>query len=149
MSQPPMDELPAEEGRARLAAIVESSDDAIVSKTLEGIITSWNKGAERIFGWREDEVIGRPITLIIPKDRLEEEPKILARMRVGERVDHFETIRQTKDGRLINVSVTISPMRDQQGHIIGASKIARDITTQKRFQQELEAARHAAEVAKE
>src|SRR4028118_1330509 len=85
--------------RARLAAIIESSDDAIASKTLEGIITSWNKGAERIFGWTSDEVVGRPIAeVLIPPDRQEEEPQILARLRAGERVDHFETIRQTKDG---------------------------------------------------
>src|SRR4051812_7525218 len=98
------------EAQARLAAIIESSDDAIVSKTLEGVILSWNKGAERIFGWTQDEVVGKPITIIIPTDRLAEEPEILRRIRNGERVDHFETIRQTKDGKLINVSVTISPV---------------------------------------
>jgi PAS domain S-box-containing protein len=135
--------------QARLAAIIESSDDAIVSKTLEGIITSWNKGAERIFGWTQEEVVGKAITIIIPHDRLEEEPKILARMRAGERVDHFETIRQTKDGRLINVSVTISPIRDDKGVIVGASKIARDVTLQMRFQQELTAAKEAAERARD
>jgi PAS domain S-box-containing protein len=134
--------------QARLAAIIESSDDAIVSKTLDGIITTWNKGAERIFGWTVEEVVGKPITIIIPPDRLEEEPKILARLRAGERVDHFETIRQTKDGRLINVSVTISPVRDSTGKITGVSKVGRDITLQKHYQQELMAARDAAEQAK-
>jgi PAS domain S-box-containing protein len=134
--------------QARLAAIIESSDDAIVSKTLEGIIRTWNKGAERIFGWQAEEVIGKPITIIIPADRLEEEPKILARIQAGERVDHFETIRQAKDGRLLHVSVTISPVRDHTGRIIGASKIARDVTLQKQFERELRAAKDAAEEAK-
>ena len=136
------------EAQARLAAIVESSDDAIVSKSLEGNVTSWNKGAERIFGWTAEEMIGRPITTIIPHDRLDEEPQILARLRAGERVDHFETIRQAKDGSFIHVSVTISPIRDGSGRIVGASKVARDITPQKRYQQDLEAARGAAEDAR-
>jgi len=135
--------------QARLAAIIESSDDAIVSKTLEGVITSWNKGAERIFGWTADEVIGKPITILIPQDRLAEEPEILRRIQAGERVDHFETVRKTRDGRLIDVSVTISPVRDQTGRVIGASKIARDVTLQKRFEQELRAAKHAAEQARD
>src|SRR3954467_354598 len=111
------------EARSRLAAIIDSSDDAIVSKTLEGIIKTWNKGAERIFGWKAEEVIGKPITIIIPEDRLGEEPDILARIRRGERIDHFETIRKSKDGQLINVSVTISPVRDDAGKIIGVSKV--------------------------
>jgi PAS domain S-box-containing protein len=135
------------EAQARLAAIVESSDDAIVSKTLQGIIKTWNKGAERIFGWTADEVIGKPITIIIPPDRLQEEPVILSRIQAGERVDHFQTIRVTKDGRKINISVTISPVRDETGRIIGASKIARDITEQKRLQRELEEAKESAEAA--
>jgi PAS domain S-box-containing protein len=135
--------------QARLAAIIESSDDAIVSKTLEGIITSWNKGAERIFGWSADEVVGKSITIIIPQDRLHEEPHILSQIRSGQRVDHFETIRQRKDGRLINVSVTISPVRDDRGVIIGVSKIARDITQQKRFEEELRAAKDSAERARD
>ncbi len=135
------------EAQARLAAIIESSDDAIVSKTLDGVIETWNKGAERVFGWTADEVVGKPITVIIPANRLEEEPSILRRLRAGERVDHFETVRQTKDGRLIEVSVTISPVRDAGGRIVGASKIARDITLQKRFERELRAARDAAEQA--
>jgi PAS domain S-box-containing protein len=125
------------EAQARLAAIVESSDDAIVSKNLEGIIQSWNAGAQRIFGWTPDEVIGKPITIIIPPDRLDEEPQILARLRKGERIDHFETIRVTKDGRRINISVTISPVRDSEGQIIGASKVARDITLLKEYERRL------------
>ncbi len=135
------------EAQARLAAIIESSDDSIVSKTLEGVIRTWNKSAERIFGWTADEVIGKSITIIIPPDRQDEEPKILARLRAGERVDHFETIRMRKDGRLINVSVTISPVRDETGRIIGASKIARDITDQKLFEAALERAKEEAEAA--
>ena len=148
MQDSPDSDRTTAEAQARLAAIIESSDDAIVSKTLDGIVKTWNKGAERIFGWTAEEVVGKPITIIIPPDRLDEEPRILARLRAGERVDHFETVRQTKDGRLINVSVTISPIRDHAGNVIGASKIGRDITLQKRFQQELMAARDAAERAK-
>jgi len=115
-----------------LAAIVESSHDAIVSKSLSGVITTWNKGAERLFGYTADEAIGNPITIVIPPDRLEEEPAILARIQAGERVDHFETIRRRKDGTLIDISLTISPIRDGNGKIIGASKIARDISERKR-----------------
>ncbi|HEV8378182.1 MAG TPA: PAS domain S-box protein, partial [Tepidisphaeraceae bacterium] len=133
--------------QAKLAAIVESSDDAIVSKTLEGIITTWNRGASRIFGWQADEVVGKPINIIIPSDRQDEEPQILEQIRAGQRVDHFETIRITRDGRLIDVSVTISPIRDVNGTIIGASKIARDITLQKRIYKELEEAKDGAEAA--
>src|SRR5437899_2894312 len=119
--------------QARLAAIVESSDDAIVSKTLDGIITTWNRGAQRIFGWQAEEAVGQPINIIIPPDRQDEEPRILQQIRSGQRVDHFETIRVTKDGRFLNVSVTISPIRDANGVIVGASKIARDITLQKQI----------------
>jgi len=115
-----------------LSAIVDSSDDAIVSKDLNGIVTSWNQGAERVFGYTAAEMVGQSITVVIPAERLSEEPEILARLRRGERVDHFETVRRRKDGTLIDVSLTISPMRDQQGNIIGASKIARDITESKR-----------------
>lgn len=121
----------AELASARLAAIVESSDDAIVSKNLDGIITSWNLGAERLFGYSAQEAVGKPITILIPDDRQDEEPAILARLRKGERVDHFETIRRRKDGSLADLSLTISPIRDNDGHIIGASKIARDITERK------------------
>ncbi len=117
-----------DELRARLAAIVDSSDDAIVGKTLDGVITSWNRGAERLFGYTAAEAVGRHITLIIPADRWAEENDVLARLGRGERVDHFETIRQTKNGRLIPISLTVSPIRDRQGTIIGASKVARDIS---------------------
>ncbi|HTH49186.1 MAG TPA: PAS domain S-box protein, partial [Candidatus Limnocylindria bacterium] len=115
-----------------LKAIVESSDDAILSKNLEGIVTSWNQSAERIFGYPREEMIGRSVTLLLPPDRLAEEASILDQIRRGERVDHFETVRRRKDGRLIDMSVTISPIRDQGGEIIGASNVARDITGQKR-----------------
>src|SRR5579863_4189820 len=120
---------------ARLAAIVASSDDAIVSKTLEGLIQSWNAGATRIFGYEESEVIGKPITIIIPPELHEEERRILDLVRHGERVDHFDTIRLTKDGRRIAISLTVSPVRDSRGVIIGASKVARDISERKRAEQ--------------
>jgi len=119
---------------ALLAAIVDSSDDAIISKDLTGRIMSWNQGAERIFGYTAEEAVGQSITILIPSDRQNEEPQILARLQRGERVDHFETIRQKKDGSLLNISLTISPVRDRQGRIIGASKIARDITDRKRIE---------------
>lgn len=121
----------------QLAAIVESSDDAIVSKDLNGIIATWNKAAERLFGYFAEEVIGKPITIIIPHDRLDEEIGILQRLRRGERIDHFETVRQRKDGSLINISLTISPVTDDTGRVIGASKIARDITEQKRREEQI------------
>ena len=136
------------EAHARLVAIIESSDDAIISKSLEGVVTSWNKGAERIFGWTAEEMIGKPITTIIPVDRLDEEPHILSQIRSGLRVDHFQTIRQTKDGRRINISVTISPVRSESGRIIGVSKVARDITLQTQFQEELQKAKSAADAAR-
>ncbi|HXY03109.1 MAG TPA: ATP-binding protein, partial [Terriglobales bacterium] len=120
-----------------LAAIVASSDDAIVSKNLEGIITSWNKGAERIFGYSVEEAVGQHITLIIPEDRRDEENEILARLRRGERIDHFDTVRRRKDGTLLDVSLTISPLRDPAGRIVGASKVARDVSLQKRIDQAL------------
>jgi PAS domain S-box-containing protein len=132
--------------RARLAAIVDSSDDAIISKTLDGIITTWNMGAEKIFGYCETEVLGKSITILIPEDRLEEEPKILARLRRGERVAHFETVRKRKDGKFVDISLTISPMFDESGKIIGASKIARDITERKRIENDLKDERHVLEV---
>jgi len=121
----------AEEKSAKLAAIIESSDDAIISKTLDSVITSWNDSAQRIFGYTADEIIGETIYKLIPPDRLEEEPQILSRIKSGERVEHFETRRLTKDGQLIDVSVTVSPLKDLEGNIIGLSKIARDITEQK------------------
>jgi len=122
---------PALQATSLLAAIVDSSDDAIISKTLNGIITSWNKSAERIFGYAAKEAIGKPITLIIPKDRLEEEKHIIRQLKQGKRVDHFETVRARKDGSLLNVSVTISPVKDADGRVVGASKVARDITFRK------------------
>lgn len=121
----------------RLAAIVESSDDAIVSKDLNGIIKSWNKGAERILGYAAEEVIGKPVTILIPLDRQTEETEILNRIRKGQRIEHFETIRQRKDGTLINVSLTVSPIKNERGEVIGASKIARDITRSKEAQEQL------------
>ncbi|MBV8917291.1 MAG: PAS domain S-box protein [Bradyrhizobium sp.] len=127
----------AERDAQQLAAIVESSEDAIVSKDLDGVIQTWNDGAERLFGYERDEVIGQPITLLIPADRQNEEPGILAKIRAGERVDHFETIRRRKDGSLLDISLTISPIRDRAGRIVGASKIARDITERKRVEARL------------
>lgn len=120
-----------------LAAIVESSNDAIVSKTMAGIVTSWNAGAERLFGYSAQEMLGQPITRLFPADRLDEEPRILARLARGERVEHFETVRLRKDGTPVEVSVTISPVLDSQGLIIGASKIARDIGESKRAERRL------------
>ena len=120
-----------------LAAIVDSSDDAIISKSLDGVISSWNKGAERMFGYSADEAIGQHITLIIPPDRRQEEAMILERLKRGERVDHFETLRVRKDGTPLDISLTISPVREGEGRVIGASKVARDITEQKRAEQAL------------
>ena len=120
------------EERAYLAAIVDSSEDAIISKDLNGIVRSCNAAAERMFGYSADELVGKPIRLIIPADRQSEEDDILARLRRGERVEHFQTIRRAKDGRLFDVSLTVSPVRDASGRVVGASKIARDITDQKR-----------------
>ncbi len=121
----------AEDDAGRLAAIVSSSDDAIVSKTLEGVVTSWNDAAERIFGHTAQEMIGQSIRKIIPAHLQSEEDDILARLRGGERIDHFETQRQAKDGRLIDISITVSPVRDKKGVLVGASKVARDITEKK------------------
>jgi PAS domain S-box-containing protein len=127
----------AEQRLRSLASIVESSDDAIVSKNLDGIIANWNRGAERIFGYTSDEAIGQPITIVIPTDRQSEEREILMRIRRGERIDHFETVRQRKDGSLVVVSLTVSPVRNAEGQIVGASKIARDITEQKRNHEQI------------
>ena len=121
----------AEEANALLANIVDSSDDAIISKSLEGIITSWNHGAARLLGYTAEEAVGRSIMLIIPADRRQEEATILNKLRRGERIDHFETVRRRKDGSLLDISLTISPIRDSTGRVIGASKVARDITAQK------------------
>jgi PAS domain S-box-containing protein len=124
----------------RLAAIVASSDDAIIGKDLNSIITSWNYGAEQIFGYTADEMIGTSIMRLIPPDRQEEEREILSRIRRGERFDHFETIRVAKDGRQLNVSITVSPIKDSTGHVVGASKVARDITERKKAEEQAEAA---------
>src|ERR1700678_530591 len=142
VTQSLLDELPAlrlqaDKAIGLLAAIVESTDDAIVSKTLEGVITSWNAGAERLFGYTAKEAIGQPISMIIPLDRRGEETRILARLSQGERIDHFDTVRVRKDGTRLEISLTISPVRDAAGKIIGASKIARDITGRKRIEREL------------
>jgi PAS domain S-box-containing protein len=125
----------SEEMLSHLAAVIEYSDDAIITKTLQGIISSWNPGAQRIFGYTAAEAVGQPVTLLIPKNHLDEEPDILNRLRRGERIDHYETVRRRKDGELINVSLTVSPIKDSSGRIIGASKIARDITRQKRAEE--------------
>jgi PAS domain S-box-containing protein len=124
-------------GREDLAAhhyqaIIESSDDAILSKDLAGLILSWNRGAERLFGFTAEEAVGKPVTIIIPVDRLDEEPSILEKIHRGERIEHFETVRQRKDGSFIDISLTISPILNSRGKIVGASKIARDITELKK-----------------
>src|SRR5690606_3862041 len=116
----------AEEARSFLAAIVESTDDAVVSKTLDGTITSWNEAAERIFGYKAAEVIGRSILTIVPPELHEEEEKILARLRAGERLEHFETVRLSKSGKRLDISLTVSPVFDVNGRMIGISKVSRD-----------------------
>jgi hypothetical protein len=130
-----------------LSAIVESSDDAIISKDLNGVITSWNQSAERLFGYTAGEVIGKSIAILIPAERQDEEPQILARLRRGERVEHFQTIRVRKDGSRLNISLTISPVKDADGRIVGASKVARDITELVRQKEDLQAANTALERA--
>ena len=132
------DRKAAEMAAIRLAAIVKSSDDAIIGKDINGIVTSWNRSAERIFGYSEEEMVGQSILRLIPADRIGEEERILAKIRNGESVAQFETVRQTKDGRLIEISVTASPVRDSNGTVIGASKIARDITERRRIEHELQ-----------
>ena len=127
----------AEERIRELGAIVESSDDAILGKTLDGIITSWNKGAEKIYGYAENEVIGQPISILVPTDRQDETPQILRRLALGEAINNFETVRRRKDGEEIHVSLTISPIRNCEGRIVGASSVARDITERKRLEQEI------------
>ena len=116
----------------QLATVAETSEDAIITKDLNGIITSWNKAAERIFGYSADEVIGKPVSVLIPPDRPDEEPTILERLRKGQRIEHYETVRQRKDGTLIDISLSVSPLADATGRIVGASKIARDITERRR-----------------
>lgn len=142
VSQSLLEELPslrvkADKAIALLAAIVDSSDDAIVSKSLDGVITSWNVGAERLFGYSAKEAIGQHISLIIPANRRDEERIILERLRRGERIDHFDTVRVRKDGTTLDISLTISPVRDSAGKIVGASKIARDFTQRKQVERAL------------
>jgi PAS domain S-box-containing protein len=124
----------------RLAAVVQSSDDAIVSKSLEGIIESWNPAAERMFGYTADEAVGRSINIIIPPERRDEETLVLSRIRQGLSVEHFETVRRRKDGTFIEISLTVSPVKDENGVVVGASKIARDISERRRLLRELEEA---------
>ncbi|CAN7585982.1 PAS domain S-box protein [Pararhizobium sp. LjRoot255] len=126
----------ADEAAQRFAAIVESSDDAILAKDLNGTIISWNPGAERLFGYTAAEAVGKPVAMLIPLDRHNEEPEILSRIRRGERIDHYETIRRRKDGSLIEISLCVSPIRNRDGRVIGASKIARDITERKRAEEQ-------------
>ena len=135
----------AEKALAQLASIVESSDDAMVSKRLDGTITSWNRGAERLFGYSAEEAIGKNIRVIIPPDRLAEEESILERLTRGERVEHFDTVRVCKDGRAVDVSLTISHVKDSAGHVVGASKVARDISERKAVEKALQQARERLE----
>jgi PAS domain S-box-containing protein len=135
----PSEAADADQLRNHLAAIVASSDDAIISKTLDGIILSWNEGAARMFGYAAEEVIGKSVTILIPLDHLDEEPQILARLRAGERIDHYCTVRRRKDGTLLDISLTVSPIRNAKGEVVGASKIARDITTERKAEEALRA----------
>ena len=130
------DRRDAERAAQRLSAIVESADDAILAKDLNGVITSWNPGAERLFGYTAAEVIGQPVTILIPDDRLDEEPEILGRICAGERVEHFDTVRRRKDGTLVQVGLSISPICNAAGQIVGASKVARDITERRQSQEQ-------------
>lgn len=127
----------AEQTRSWLSAIIESSDDAIVGKDLDGIITSWNAGAEALFGYTAEEAVGQPVTMLIPENRLDEEPTVLGRIRRGEKVEHYETIRRRKDGTLVDISLSVSPILDSKGRVIGASKIARDITERRKAEEAL------------
>jgi PAS domain S-box-containing protein len=127
-----IERLRAEQSTRQLATIVDTSDDAIISKNLDGVIQTWNRGAERIFGYMAEEVLGKPVTILMPPDRYDEEPGILARLRAGQRIEHYETVRRRKNGELLDVSLTVSPIRDSSGRVVAASKIARDITEQKR-----------------
>src|SRR3954447_9468742 len=138
----------SEHAAERLAAIVESSDDAIVGKDLTGVVTNWNKAAERIFGYTAEEIIGKPITTIIPIELQGDEPGILARIQAGERIEHFETVRVTKDGRRLDVSLTVSPIKDGNGKIVGAAKIARDITQQRKLEEALRTTERLASVGR-
>jgi PAS domain S-box-containing protein len=135
----------ADEVKRLLSSIVQFSDDAIISKNLEGIIKSWNAGAERIFGYTAGEAIGQSVKILIPPDRLNEETEIISRIRRGERIEHYETVRRRKDGSLIDISLTVSPIMTTDGRVIGASKIARDITERKRSQAHISVLAHEAE----
>lgn len=126
----------ADETTQRMRAIIQSSDDAILAKDLSGIITDWNRGAEQLFGYTAEEAVGRSVTMLIPPDRADEEPAILARLRRGEKIDHYETVRQRKDGTFVDISLSVSPIRNRTGHVIGASKIARDITERRRAEEQ-------------
>ncbi len=139
----------AELDQSYLGSIVESADDAIIGKNLDGIITSWNRGAEQTFGFKAEEAVGKPVSILIPIDHPNEEPGILARLRRGERIEHYETQRVRKDGRLIDVSLTISPIKDKSGNVIGASKIARDITERKRVEARERDALRQAQIARQ
>src|SRR5215468_3892476 len=136
LSQPQVFSRQTEDDLLFLKAMVQSADDAIVSKTLQGIVTSWNPGAERLFGYTASEMIGKSISILIPPDQPDEEPNILSRLVRGESIDHYETKRIRKDGKVIYISLTVSPVRNYDGQIIGASKIARDITERKRIEAE-------------
>jgi len=138
----------AEEGLHRLAAIVASSDDAIVSKDLQGIVTSWNQGAQRIFGYSAEEMIGQPIIKIIPPDLQDQETRILSTIARGDRIEHFETVRRRKGGELVEVSITVSPVRDESGKIVGAAKIARDITQSRKTERALQITERLASVGR-
>src|SRR5262249_17153226 len=138
----------AEEMGQLMAAIVESSADAIITKSLDGVVTSWNAAAERIFGYAAEEIIGKPISVLMPPEHAEDADRILRRIRRGERVEHFETQRLAKDGRILDVSLSVAPTRDADGQIIGASKVARDITARKRAEEERERLLGATESAR-
>src|SRR4029453_143505 len=120
-----------------LASIVENTDDAVIGRDLDGFVTSWNAAAEKLYGYKAEEMVGQPVSILIPSDRPNEEPEILARLKQGERIDHYETVRKAKNGRLIEVSLTVSPIRDAKGKVIGYSKIARDITDRRRAEAKL------------
>jgi PAS domain S-box-containing protein len=130
--------FPDDRAAQHYAAIVESSEDAIISKDLDGVITSWNRGAQRLFGYVAEEVVGKPVMILIPSERENEEPMILERIRRGERIEHYETVRCRKDGSLVDISITVSPIRDSAGKVVGASKIARDITERRRAHEQQE-----------
>src|SRR3989442_1620996 len=134
---------------AYLAAVIESADDAVITKNLNGIVTTWNPAAEKTFGYTAEEMIGKPIAMLLPPDRPQEENEILRRLRLGERIERFETQRMRKDGRIVDVSITVSPIRNDKGTIIGASKVARDITERKRVEARERDALRQAQIARQ